>query len=120
MTNLWLYLARRDTKGIRVLTVFQGREQPAIRITDLSILQLPSSWEAEIGQIVEDNRLLWELFIESAKDYETLRQNLKKRGYTSLPLNNQPEFTRNDLIITPEINVARLPKQYSMLRRADI
>jgi hypothetical protein len=117
MTNLWLYLARRDSKGIRVLTVLRGRNQPALRITDMSVLQLPSSWEAEIRQIVEDNRLQWELFIESADDYDTLRQNLKNRGYTSLPLNNQPEFIRNDINDAPEINVARLPKQYSMLRR---
>ncbi len=35
LTTIWLYLARRDKKGVKILTVLTGRNQPPVRITDL-------------------------------------------------------------------------------------
>jgi len=115
-TNLWLYLARRDSKGIRILTVMRGRPLTTTRIDDISILQLPQSWEVEIDQIISDERMMWEPFIESSEDYTTLKTTLKKRGYTNLPLNGEPEFLRSEVPV-PTINVSKLPRQNSMLRR---
>ena len=114
-TNLWLYLARRDSRGVRVLTVVRGRPQTAVRISDLSLLQLPPSRETEIQRIVDEHKMMWEPFLEAAEPYEILRAALKKRGFKNLPLNGQPEFTRTTT--TPDVNVARLPQQNTMLRR---
>lgn len=116
-TNLWLYLARRDSKGIRILTIMRGRPLLTTRVTDLSVLQLPQAWQVEVQQIIDDERMMWEPFIESSDDYQTLKATLKKRGYTNLPLNGEPEFFRGD-ITPPLVNVGKLPKQSTMLRRA--
>lgn len=113
-TNLWLYLARRDTKGVRILSVMRSRPLLTTRLTDISILQLPQSLEMEIKQIIDDERMMWEPFLESSEDYATLKTALKKRGYTGLPLNGEPEFIRAG---TTSVNVSKLPRQNSMLRR---
>ena len=117
LTNLFLYLARRDSKGVRILTILRGRPQTAVRLTDLSVLNLPSSWQVEIEKVVFDDRMLWEPWIESAEDYAQLKTRLKKRGYSNLPINGQSEFVRSDLATPPEINVANLPQAKSMLRK---
>lgn len=47
---------------------------------------LPQLWERQIIQIVHENRMLYELQIETANDYEQLKQNLKDRGFTDIPM----------------------------------
>lgn len=117
-TTLWLYLARRDKRGVRVLTLLTGRPQNPVRLTDLGLLQLPEAWQAEIERVIDEERMLWEPWIESAPTFDELRERLKTRGYTGLPLNGQPQFTRSDLLSPPQINVSNLPKPKKMVRRA--
>jgi len=119
ITTLWLYLAKRDAKGIRILANLQGREHSAVRLTDLTVLQLPSKWHLEIDQMIQDNRLLWEPWIESAATYEELRQRLKKRGYSGIPVNGQPDFMRSELLPPLSINVTILPEKKTMVRKID-
>lgn len=111
-TRLFLYLARRDGRGIRILTVMSGREQPPTRLNDIKTLQLPSQLQAELERIIADDRMMWEPWIESAESYDALRANLKKRGYTNTPVNGQPE-----LIGKPTASTTALPKKRTMLRR---
>ncbi len=117
MTILWLYLARRDSKGIRILTTFSGRSQAAVRVPDLSILQMPISWQTEIEQIIHDSRMLWEAWVESADTYDELRSKLQKRGYKEIPVNGTPEFVKTDQTSLPEVRTASLPSVKSMVRK---
>jgi hypothetical protein len=118
LTKIWLYLARRDKTGMEILTVLKGRRQLAVRVKDLLVLNLPPSWYVEIQRKVEEKKMLWEPFVESAADFDTLRENLKKRGYTNLPVNGQPLFRWN--VKPPEVNVNRLPEVKKMVQRGSV
>lgn len=115
--KLWLYLARRDLKGIRILTIFLGKTQPPVRVTDLSILQMPITWQNTIEKIIFDNRMMWEPWIESAETYDELRSKLKKRGYTEVPISGKLEFSKTDEPSPPTINNSVLPLVKSMTRK---
>ena len=85
--KLFLYMAKRDKKGVRVLTTFECEDYttvPATRVQDLSTLNLPKNLEAEIRKTLYQNRLLWEAWAETAEDYSALRTSLKSRGYVNL------------------------------------
>jgi len=114
--DLYLYLARRDKSGIRIVANFLGRPLLPTRIEDLAPLQLPTGWEPQIEQIIFDSRMLWEPWLESSDSFEELRSILKIRGYTNIPINSQPEFTPANLQ-TPVVNVSYLPKKATMLRK---
>jgi hypothetical protein len=116
LTNLYLYLARLDKTGVRILAVLQSRPlATAIRLQDISTLNLPASWENKIGQIIYDNRMEWEPWVQTADDFTTLRAALRSRGYTNLPVSGQPEFTAS---VTQTVNVSYLPQVKTMLRKA--
>lgn len=114
-TKLWLYLARRDSQGIRILTVFAGQQQPPTRLANLKTLQIPSEYQAELERTIRDDRMMWEPWIESADSYELLRAKLKKRGYANTPSNGQPEIMYKDT--THTASTSALPKARTMLRR---
>ena len=114
--NIYLYLGRRDKTGIRILAKVLGRPILSSRIDNIDVLNLPISWTNEIKQIIYDNQLLWEPWVESADTYDILKAALKVRGYTNLPMSEQPEFTASNFT-TPVVNVSNLPKKTTMLRK---
>lgn len=116
--NLFIYLARRDKTGIRIIARVIGRELSSVRLTEESLLslQLPSSWYTEISQIVYNDRMQWEPWIESISDFATWRTSLKKRGYSNIPVSSQPEFTQSK-VESIQVNVAYLPIKKKMLRK---
>lgn len=73
MKRLYLYLASRSKQGIKLITVLQGESIVTSRVTDLSNLKLPQIWERRIYQIIYDNRMLYEPWIEAATDFNELR-----------------------------------------------
>lgn len=116
-TTIWVYLARRDKTSVEILTVLRGREVLPVRIPDLDILGLPQVWKVEMRRLIEERKMEWELWAESAEDFDTLRERLKKRRYTNLPINGQPLFVRTSFIDPPNVNVNRLPKAKKMVKR---
>ena len=85
--KLYLYLARRDKKGIRVLSVINGKDYfPPTRVNNVEELSLPSKMESIISKEILENKMLWELWVEGAENYDSLRKGLKKRKYKNLPL----------------------------------
>lgn len=56
------------------------------RIEDIKQLQLKQEWEEKLREIVYKNRIEWELWIESAKDYKDLRRKLIAKGITGVPI----------------------------------
>jgi len=42
--------------------------------------------ESIISKEILENKMLWELWIEAAENYDSLRKGLKKRRYKNLPL----------------------------------
>ena len=84
--KLYLYLARRDKKGIRVLSVISGNDYfPPTRVNSIEELGLPDKMKSVISKEILENKMLWELWIEGAENYASLRNALKKRRYKNLP-----------------------------------
>lgn len=111
---LWLYLARRDRKGVRIIGKLNSpEEQTPVRVTDLTPLGFSATDKMQLEKLIFDNRFLWEAWVESSVDYFQLRTALKERGYKNVPISGQPESKAGG-----DPNVSKLPKQQSMLRRA--
>lgn len=121
--RLYLYLARRDKTGVKVLSVFpNSAETPPLRVGDVKDLNLPPNVEAQVAQAAYDDRMLWEAWIESADDYEDLKRSLRERGYSRLPVSSSPKFKGVPTGVvekgseTPRINTA-VGERRSMIRR---
>lgn len=111
-SKLYLYLTKRDKKGVRFLAEIIGDEQLATRVTDLSLIT--SNHREDISQIIYDSRMMWEPWVESAENIEALRQNLKLRGFVNLPLSNNMEIkTDNQIYINQKI----LPRKKIMSQK---
>jgi len=90
--KLYLYLAKRDKKGFNLLSVFHhGYDFPATRVQDVSSLSLPAHLQTRISKTKHDERMLWELWIEGAESFEDLKQSLKDRGYSNIPVHSSPK-----------------------------
>lgn len=85
--SLYIYLARRDKKGIKVVSGFnfEGKAY-ATRVEDISRLGLGPQVSALVSKEAYENRMEYELFIESAESFDDLRLSLQNRGYSNLPL----------------------------------
>ena len=91
MAKLFLYLGRRDKKGMQLLSVFNApKEIRPTRVQNIKDLKLPHDLEQEIAQTVHDERMLHELWMESAENFAGLKESLKKRGYKNLPIQQAP------------------------------
>jgi hypothetical protein len=90
--SLYLYLARRDKTGVKVLSIFQSNKvYPATRVTDVESLGLPAGLQESISSAVHNDRMLWEPWVESADNYEELKKSLRERGYSGVPQYSMPK-----------------------------
>ena len=85
MAKLYLYLARLDNRGIKLLTVFENKpDYPASRIKDITLLHLPQAFSEKLKDSITQYGRDYDVWIESAVNFEDLKTKLKKRGYTNL------------------------------------
>ena len=87
--RIYLYLARRDKSGIKILAILQGTMKTG-RVDDIDNLNLPVEIESVIKKCCYDNRMLWEPWIEPADNFSQLKNNLRSRGYSGIPMGGQP------------------------------
>ena len=94
--KIYLYLARRDKMGMKILSVF-SKNQTLLptRVKDLKQLNLSQQLHMEISRTVQKERMLWEVWMESAPSYIELKKSLKKRGYRNLPHSSVPMHRAN-------------------------
>jgi len=123
----YLYLARRDKKGFKLLSVFNSEKKlAASRMSNISQLSLPKTLESQIQQSISKDDMLWEPWLETADNFNDLKKSLTNRGYTNLPIHDSPRHTvvnfyfsdekkKQDSIITPDTSKLEQPK--TMLRR---
>lgn len=100
LKTLWLYLGRRDKKGVKILSKFYSRDIDPIVIDDLKVFNLPPSWYSRIKTQIDDDLLYWEPWIQTAFNFDELKSNLKKRGYSEIPANGKPM-----ILVTPTLFV---------------
>lgn len=112
--NLYIYLARLDKKGIKVLTAFEySKKVYPTRITDLDSLGMNNQMHAKISKEAFDNRMQYELYAESADSFEKLKSSLRTRGYSHLPLNQFTGYVNSTSIN----NKSLITTDSTMLRR---
>ena len=116
--RIYMYLARRDKKGIKVLTVFEGKQITASRVSSIKNLGIPDDLLNSIEDIIFNNRMYWETWIECAENYQELRTNLKLRGYTNIPINNSPAVTDIAYHNLPNIETSSFKLKKTMIKKA--
>lgn len=116
MSKIYLYLARRDKKGVRILLIINGSNQAFTRVSDLKLLNLPTNVYNNINSVIFENRMLWEPWVESADSFEAFRKHLDNRGFSGLPLAEKSIL--NNKFITNKIDLSSLPKRKTMIRKS--
>lgn len=85
--NLYIYLARLDKKGIKVLCGFTyGTRVYPTRINDVRQLNMHPEVSNKIEKEAHENRMQYELYAESAESFNELKKSLRARGYINLPM----------------------------------
>ena len=80
----------RNKKGMKLIATMKGDETKSSRIQDISTLKLPEKWFDEINQIINDHSDLYDVWVETANDYNELRKRLVERGYSNIPQGASP------------------------------
>lgn len=86
-------------------------------IKDLKDLQLPDLWKREIEKIIYNNRMLYEPRIESSPSFQELKDRLRGRGYTELPLGAVQMLNLSGFAKAPIANVSSCEVKKTMLRK---
>lgn len=119
MSNIFLYLGRRDKSDIKILAKFNGDKQIPSRLSSNLReynFNIPENWINELSQTVYDSRLLWEPWIESAETFHDFRINLRQRGYKNIPMIDSP-ILNTTKSTSPKINTANLPSRNVMIQK---
>jgi hypothetical protein len=114
--NVYIYLTRRDKTSVRILAKFIGQEILVQRLSNLEFLNIPISLRSEIEQKIYDDRMMWEPWVDSCNNFEEFRAALKIRGYSNIPLSEQPEITATTASAYA-INTKNLIQKKTMLRK---
>lgn len=115
--DLYVYLLKRDKKGVRIISRVKGKPLIPTRITDIGELNLPSHLTEGLRFIISESKLMWEPWAETTDNFENLRASIKKRGYINIPASSQPEFRYSGAEL-PVANVSKIDRQSVMLQNA--
>lgn len=117
MRRLYLYLASRSKKGMKLITVLQGEQAVNSNLTDLTDLNLPPIWQKNIAQIIHENRMLYEARIESADSFMDLAKRLRNRGYKDIPLGAIPILHMQAYKKAPVADTSKCKIKKTMIRK---
>lgn len=93
----------------------QGECHPT-RLSNLDKLNLPKEKKQELENIIENNKIQFEIWIESAISYNALREKLYKRKFKFIPTINKPEISNSQIKLDENV-IKTLPNQNVMLQR---
>lgn len=83
--KIYVYLAHRDKEGIKLMGNFNSNQEVHQKISNTAELKLPKDLEKAISSAAYENRMKWDLWIESAIDFKDLSKKLKNRGFKNIP-----------------------------------
>lgn len=117
-SKIYLYLARRDRKEVKVVLNMQGLNTPATRLTDVALLRLAPELLPELQTILHGHKMEWEPWVESAENFADLKKKLEGRGYTNVPLKNKPLHTMSSFTDPHIADTRNIGTRKTMLRKA--
>lgn len=118
MGMLYLYLAARNKKGLKVIATFSGKNVKCpirTRIENVNQLKLPAETYTKVKNIIEENRMNYECWLEEVESSQDLKDKLIKRGYSSLPNINYLIIETHEVI---DINLDKQKTIKTMLRKS--
>lgn len=86
---LYIYLARRDKTSIKTLASFSTNEKfypTKLDLDNLNKYQISQDIIQSIKKEISKNKLIYEVYIESAESMIEFRNSLIARGYKNIPL----------------------------------
>lgn len=104
----FLYLAKRDKKGIILLSYFEGQKVSKTLIKDISEIGLSEKNTKIIQDFYKKYHMDYQIVFESAEDFKSLKQRLLEKGFINLPSSNQAKF--NHLKIENPKNLIKMQK----------
>lgn len=117
MAKTYIYLLKRSKKDIKIIGSVQSNIRViATRLKDLNLLGLPAQKRLDLQAIVVSHQLDWEVWIESAEDYEELMKSLHNRGFIVPPSSNTPLMSLMSHEI-PKSSLVKLNKNKTMIRK---
>jgi hypothetical protein len=111
---VFVYLARRDKRGMKLLTTLNGPDLPPTRLENLAQI-VPIQAVDQLTKVIHEDRMMYEPWVESAASFEDLKRQMRKRGYTRLPASTRPTFNYNEKVVHFQFD--KLPKTKTMTRR---
>lgn len=120
MSNIFLYLGRRDKSDIKILAKFNGNKQIPSRLSSNLReynFNISENLINELSQTIHDSRLMWEPWIESAETFHDFRIALRKRGYRNIPMIDSPvlDTTKSKIF---KISTVGLPQRNVMIQKS--
>ncbi len=115
--KIYLYLASRSKKGIKLVTTLEGSVTPPSRLNDVHSLKLPSLYERKIKELIEENKMLYEPYIESARNFNELRQKLHDRGYSNIPTGATMMLNMPNQHSAPKVETSNFQVRKTMIKR---
>lgn len=116
MEKIYLYLVKRNKTDAKVIgTLISAHHIQMGRLTTLDDLGLVAQERLDLAKVVQDHRMEWEPWIETAGNYHQLRESMLKRGIHAPPSANSPLIN-----FTSEVNktvAIKLNKNKIMIRR---
>jgi len=88
-SRIFVYLAKRDKKEVKFLGTLNNNKKccpTKIKIEEIKNINLPNEIINLIIKEYKINKLIWEIYLESASSYNEIKKSLIKRGYKNLPL----------------------------------
>jgi hypothetical protein len=119
MRKLYLYLANRAKRGIKIVTTFKAEEDVNSPLLSLEELELPPQWKMAVGKVLNENKMLYEARLETANSYADLRNRLKDRGFTNLPMGEIPMIHFTNVHKAPKANTSGCRVVKTMLRKKE-
>ena len=88
----FLYLCKRDKKGVILLLTLNGSQIPKTFLSDFEILDLPENIKTKCENYYNSLRLTWQIIIESSNSFDEIKKRLHKNGYKNIQIDNSPLF----------------------------
>lgn len=117
MGKVYLYLIRRNKKDTKIVGVFRCDSYvPPSKVDDINLLGLPAPKVMGLKDVINNHKIDWDLWLESAENYNSLKQNLINRNIIAASSPNAPLLAM-DAHEIPKSTVVKLNKNKVMLRR---
>lgn len=114
--EMYAYLARRDKKGVKIITSFPHNNTISptrIDPKNLRSMNMDTGTHSKVFSEAHSNRMEYELYFETADSFESLRKSLAKRGYSKIP--NHKTSSMNGAVRINDHML--LGKESTMIRR---